>query len=92
MNMTFPYCSLVDHKVSFVILQVPNSHNRHELIGSNPHSSLPFNSESIADAETDGVTYCSFENKDPACTRRLEDGFIRAAAVTHSDDGAWIQV
>ena len=48
--------------------------------------------ESIADAENDGITFCSFDSQTPTCTQRLQDGFIRAAAVTHSDDGAFVQV
>ncbi|KAJ3478064.1 hypothetical protein NLI96_g10022 [Meripilus lineatus] len=45
-----------------------------------------------ADAENDGITFCSFNSQTPTCTQRLQDGFVRAAAVTHSDDGAFVQV
>lgn len=50
------------------------------------------NLESIADAENDGVAYCSGDSQDSACLRHLDNGFIRAVAVTHSDDSAWVQV
>ncbi|KAI0353876.1 hypothetical protein OH77DRAFT_1457380 [Trametes cingulata] len=48
--------------------------------------------ELISDAESDGVAYCTPDSTDAACARRVEDGFIRAATVTTSDDGAYIQV
>ncbi|OJT07666.1 hypothetical protein TRAPUB_1465 [Trametes pubescens] len=48
--------------------------------------------ELISDAESDGVAYCTPESTDPACSKRVAEGFIRAAAVTTSDDGAYIQV
>ncbi|KAI0330719.1 hypothetical protein GY45DRAFT_1323263 [Cubamyces sp. BRFM 1775] len=48
--------------------------------------------ELISDAESDGVSYCTPESTDSACQRRVQDGFIRAAAVTTADDGSYIQV
>ncbi|KAI0367436.1 hypothetical protein BV20DRAFT_1045643 [Pilatotrama ljubarskyi] len=50
--------------------------------------------ELISDAESDGVAYCmpDTDSTDATCLRRVQDGFIRAAAVTTSDDGAYIQV
>ncbi|OSD05056.1 hypothetical protein PYCCODRAFT_1362845 [Trametes coccinea BRFM310] len=48
--------------------------------------------ELISDAESDGVSYCTPDSTDPACSKRVQDGFIRAAAVTTSDDGSYIQV
>ncbi|KAH9887986.1 hypothetical protein C8Q73DRAFT_767527 [Cubamyces lactineus] len=48
--------------------------------------------ELISDAESDGVSYCTPESTDSACPRRVQDGFIRAAAVTTADDGSYIQV
>ncbi|KAL7277094.1 hypothetical protein ACG7TL_008939 [Trametes sanguinea] len=47
--------------------------------------------ELISDAESDGVSYCTPDSTDPACSKRVQDGFIRAAAVTTSDDGSYIQ-
>ncbi|KAJ2985830.1 hypothetical protein NUW54_g10015 [Trametes sanguinea] len=40
---------------------------------------------------SDGVSYCTPVSTDPACSKRVQDGFIRAAAVTTSDDGSYIQ-
>ncbi|EIW54741.1 uncharacterized protein TRAVEDRAFT_95504, partial [Trametes versicolor FP-101664 SS1] len=48
--------------------------------------------ELISDAESDGVAYCTPDSASPACGKRVAEGFIRAAAVTTSDDGAYIQV
>ncbi|KAJ8486942.1 hypothetical protein ONZ51_g4503 [Trametes cubensis] len=48
--------------------------------------------ELISDAESDGVSYCTPASTDSACQRRVQDGFIRAAAVTTADDGSYIQV
>ncbi|OCH93986.1 hypothetical protein OBBRIDRAFT_770542 [Obba rivulosa] len=48
--------------------------------------------ELISDAESDGVAFCAPESTDSTCTQRFQDGFIRAASVTRSSDGAWIQV
>ncbi|KAL1948723.1 hypothetical protein VTO73DRAFT_10529 [Trametes versicolor] len=47
--------------------------------------------ELISDAESDGVAYCTPDSASPACGKRVAEGFIRAAAVTTSDDGAYIQ-
>ncbi|KAH9848752.1 hypothetical protein C2E23DRAFT_738830 [Lenzites betulinus] len=48
--------------------------------------------ELISDAESDGVAFCTPESADAGCSRRVSDGFIRAAAVTTADDGSYIQV
>ncbi|EMD32258.1 hypothetical protein CERSUDRAFT_126920, partial [Gelatoporia subvermispora B] len=48
--------------------------------------------ELISDAESDGVAYCTPGSSDSSCTQHFQEGFIRAASVTKSSDGAWIQV
>lgn len=49
--------------------------------------------ELVSDAESDGVSYCAPTSGDSSCTgRRMQAGFITAAAVEHADDGSWIQV
>ncbi|OBZ65617.1 hypothetical protein A0H81_14428 [Grifola frondosa] len=46
--------------------------------------------ELISDAENDGVAFCTPASS--SCPQRMQDGFIRAAAVAHADDGSWVQV
>ncbi|KAF9460160.1 hypothetical protein BDZ94DRAFT_1324242 [Collybia nuda] len=49
--------------------------------------------ERISDAEADGIAFCtSGAASSDHCSRTLPDGFITAAAVERSDDGAWVQV
>ncbi|KAL6300975.1 hypothetical protein BKA93DRAFT_739537 [Sparassis latifolia] len=48
--------------------------------------------ELISSAESDGVSFCTSDSSDPTCSRRMESGFITAAAITRADDGSWIQV
>ncbi|RDB14970.1 hypothetical protein Hypma_016177 [Hypsizygus marmoreus] len=50
--------------------------------------------ELISDAESDGVSYCSpgAKSSSETCSNALPAGFITAAAVNHSDDGAYVQV
>ncbi|ETW77728.1 hypothetical protein HETIRDRAFT_420570 [Heterobasidion irregulare TC 32-1] len=47
--------------------------------------------ELISDAEADGVSFCAPGSTDPHCAKTFPDGFVRAAAISRSDDGAWIQ-
>ncbi|KIY49026.1 hypothetical protein FISHEDRAFT_73040 [Fistulina hepatica ATCC 64428] len=53
--------------------------------------------ELVSDAEDDGVAYCTpaqAQANDPEhpCTHVMQDGFVTAAAVETSPDGAYIQV
>ncbi|KAI0667214.1 hypothetical protein C8Q78DRAFT_1054612 [Trametes maxima] len=48
--------------------------------------------ELISDAESDGVAYCMPDSTDPACSRRVAEGFITGSAVTTANDGSYIQV
>ena len=52
----------------------------------------PAATELISDAEADGVSFCAPGSTDPHCAKTFPDGFVRAAAISRSDDGAWIQV
>ncbi|RPD60303.1 hypothetical protein L226DRAFT_272877 [Lentinus tigrinus ALCF2SS1-7] len=49
-------------------------------------------SELVSDAESDGIAFCAPGSSDSSCTQHFEDGFVRTAKVTKSDDGSWIQV
>ncbi|KAH9926849.1 hypothetical protein B0H21DRAFT_700713 [Amylocystis lapponica] len=54
---------------------------------------LPANpGELISDAESDGVAFCTRSTTGSGCSRRMTDGFIRAAAVKHAADGSYVQV
>lgn len=48
--------------------------------------------ELISDAESDGVSFCTPESTDETCERRVQEGFIRAAAIEKSAGGTYIQV
>lgn len=49
--------------------------------------------ELISDAESDGNAFCTHGSSDKDCGDRfMQEGFIRAAAIAHADDGSWIQV
>ncbi|KAI0783736.1 hypothetical protein C8Q75DRAFT_795274 [Abortiporus biennis] len=49
-------------------------------------------SELISDAEADGTAFCSPAGAGEACGRRMNEGFITAAAVNRAEDGSWIQI
>jgi hypothetical protein len=48
--------------------------------------------ELISEAEEDGVSFCTAGSSSSGCSRRFNDGFVTAAAIRRSDDGAYIQV
>ncbi|KAI0754100.1 hypothetical protein C8Q80DRAFT_1136930 [Daedaleopsis nitida] len=48
--------------------------------------------ELISDAESDGVAFCTPGSTEGTCERRFAEGFIRAAAISRSEDGSYIQV
>ena len=47
--------------------------------------------EPVSEAEQDGESYCTNSSGSP-CSKFVQPGFIRAAAVKRSPDNAWIQV
>jgi len=48
--------------------------------------------ELVSDAESNGISFCTSGSTDSSCTRRMQNGFITAAAVSRAEDGSWIQV
>lgn len=74
-------------------LVAPKNPQRVSCTSSIPNYTLINFIERVSDAEADGVSFCTpGTTSSDNCGRTLPDGFITAAVVERSDDGAWIQV